>query len=96
MNAEKASQLNKEHWLGDFFCGAFDVAVIGDTCPDGRFLMKRIDESPDLGEPESDKKKGECVSSSPFSLSSFDIYLSLSLSARFSLWFKTTRHSSYK
>lgn len=39
----------------DFFCDSFDIAVVGDTNPDARFLLKRIDDSPDEPDPSGHK-----------------------------------------
>jgi hypothetical protein len=46
--------------FGDFFCNAFDIVVVGDTNPDARFLLNRIDQSPDVGETDFTNKKQPC------------------------------------
>ena len=40
---DKAEKFN-ELKLAQFICDSFDVAIVGDTIPDSRFLMKRIDQ----------------------------------------------------
>lgn len=43
-----------DNGMGDFFCDSFDIVVSGDTTPDVRFLMKRIDLSPDIDDVRPD------------------------------------------
>ncbi|KAJ3386231.1 hypothetical protein HDU92_002629 [Lobulomyces angularis] len=39
-----ADYLNNVEKLGDYFCDNFETVIVGDTIPDSRFLLQRLDE----------------------------------------------------